>query len=151
MKKTIHADIQAKTFDFALSELVRNQRTSFEPMWTVDSWAKFLIWLSLNCGFSGERESLQIFADALGLPLTIRMRKIFFERTLEELGLYILGDPAETKVFVMPIELDQPLIYEKCREALEITGLSLRLSSDSNTWLLHDQLISIPWNSSESG
>ena len=75
MKNTNQANIQAKIFDFALSELVRNQRESFEPIWTVDSWVKLLIWLSLNCGFSGERESLEIFANALGAPLTIKMRK----------------------------------------------------------------------------
>ena len=66
MKNTNQANIQAKIFDFALSELVRNQRDSFEPIWTVDSWVKLLIWLSLNCSMSGDRESLENFADSLG-------------------------------------------------------------------------------------
>ena len=83
MKNTIDSNIQAKMFDFAISELVRNQRETFEPIWTVDSWAKFLIWRALNCGLSGERKSLELFAESLGPQLTIRMRRIFFERTLK--------------------------------------------------------------------
>ena len=49
---------QGKLVDFALAELVRQHRDSFQPLWTVDSWAKLLIWMALNCGLSGERESL---------------------------------------------------------------------------------------------
>ncbi len=152
MKKTNHLDIQAKLFDFALSELVRGQRNSFAPIWTIDSWAKFLIWLSLNCGLSGERDSLENFADALGRPLTIRMRKIFFERTMEDLGLHLIADPAESNVLIMPVQGDgeDVLTAIACREALLTAGLLERVSEDSQTWTLHDQLISIPWNSSES-
>ena len=65
MKNTDQSNIQANMFDFALSELVRSQRNSFEPIWTVDSWVKFLIWISLNCGLPGDRQSLENFADAL--------------------------------------------------------------------------------------
>ncbi len=106
MKKTNQVNIQAKLFDFALSELVRSQRSSFAPLWTTDSWAKLLIWLSLNCGLSGDKESLENFADSLGRPLTVRMRKIFFERTLEDLGVYLFADPAEPNVLLMPLQAD---------------------------------------------
>ena len=58
--------IQSKVFEFAYSELVRSHRDSFQPLWTVDSWVKVLIWLALNCGLSGDRESLEIFSQALG-------------------------------------------------------------------------------------
>ena len=49
--------LQARVFDFAIAELVFQHRTGFDPLWTVDSWVKFLIWLALNCGLSGERET----------------------------------------------------------------------------------------------
>ena len=57
-----------------------------------------------------ERESLEIFADALGSPLTIRMRKIFFERTMEDLGLHLIADPAEPNVLIMPVQGDGEII-----------------------------------------
>ena len=65
--------LQATLLDFAVLELIRQNRQSFEPLWTVDSWAKLLIWLALNCGLSGERESLERFATALGAPLTLSL------------------------------------------------------------------------------
>ena len=49
-------NLQATLFDFAIGELVRQHRESFQPLWSADSWAKLLIWLALNCGCSGERE-----------------------------------------------------------------------------------------------
>ena len=153
MKKTNHANIQAKLFEFALTELVRGQRNSFAPIWTIDSWVKFLIWLSLNCGLSADRDSLENFADALGRPLTIRMRKIFFERTIEDLGLHLIADPAEPNVLIMPIRGDgeDVMTDTACKQALLTVGLLERVSADSKTWKSHDQLISIAWNSSESG
>jgi hypothetical protein len=42
--------LQAALVDFAIGELVRQHRESFGPLWTVESWAKLLIWLALNCG-----------------------------------------------------------------------------------------------------
>ena len=151
MKNTNQSNIQAKMFDFALAELVRNQRNSFEPIWTVDSWVKLLIWLSLNCGFSGERESLEKFINALGSSLTIRMRKIFFERVVDNLSLHVIADPADSKVLVMPLGTDVPLTYENVQEALEVLCLKQRVSNEFSEWESHDRLIAIPWNSSESG
>ncbi len=147
MKKTNQSMIQAKMFDFALSELVRNQRNSFEPMWTVDSWVKFLIWLSLNCGLPGDRDSLETFADALGNPLTKRMRKIFYERTIENLGLHVIADPSDKQIFVMPIASGQSITHEKCMECIDLIGLSEKVTDDFRQWELHDQLIAIPWSS----
>ena len=43
MDQSQQTRIQAKVFDFALGELVRAHRDSFQPVWTVDSWVKFLI------------------------------------------------------------------------------------------------------------
>ena len=148
----IQIQLQAKVFDFALTELVRQHRETFEPLWTVDSWVKFLIWMSLNSGLSGEQKSLELFAEALGPTLTIRMRKIFFERTMEDLGLHLIADPAEPNVLIMPVQGDgEDVMTDKaCREALLTAGLLDRVSADSKTWKSHDQLISIAWHSSES-
>ena len=43
------ASLQATLFDFAIGELVRQHRESFAPLWTLESWAKLMIWLALNC------------------------------------------------------------------------------------------------------
>ena len=105
MEQSQQTYIQAKVFDFALVELVRKHRESFEPLWTLESWVKFLIWLTLNCGLSGERESLHLFAESLGYRLTNRMRRIFFERTVENLSLQLMADPSDEKILIMPISM----------------------------------------------
>ena len=151
MKNTNQVNIQAKIFDFALSELVRNQRESFEPIWTVDSWVKLLIWLSLNCGFSGETESLEKFVNALGSALTIRMRKIFFERVVDNLSFHVMADPADSQVLIMPLGSDVSLTHENVQEALDVLSLKPLVSTEFSKWESHDRLIAIPWNSSESG
>ena len=150
MKNAIDSNIQAKMFDFAISELVRNQRETFEPLWTVDSWVKFLIWLSLNCGLSGDRESFENFVNALGSKLTVRMRKIFFERVLDDFVLHVMADPADPHVLVMPLEADLSLTNENVQKALAVLGLKNRVNNNWSEWESHDRLISIPWNSSES-
>ena len=80
------------------------------------------------------------------------MRKIFFERSINELGLHIIADPAESNVLIMPVQGDgiDVMTDTACREALLTTGLLDRVSADSKTWKSHDQLISISWNSSDS-
>ena len=57
MEQISRTSIQAKAFEFALIELIYSKRDSFQPLWSVDSWVKFLIWLSLNCGLPGDKES----------------------------------------------------------------------------------------------
>ena len=93
--------LQATLFDFAIAELVRQHRQSFEPVWSLDSWVKLLIWLSLNCGCQGDEKGMQRFAEALGPTLTTRMRRVFFERELEDLDLKLMADPAEQQVLVL--------------------------------------------------
>ena len=51
--------LQATLVDFALAELVRQQRQSFQPLWSRESWAKLLIWLALNCGCGTDTASLR--------------------------------------------------------------------------------------------
>ncbi len=152
MKKTHQSNIQAKIFDFALSELVRNQRETFEPIWTVDSWVKFLIWLSLNCGFSGEQESLENFVNALGSALTVRMRKIFFERVvdIDSCSFHVMADPADSQVLLMPIGTTS-VSNEKVQKILDILRLTPKVRNEFSKWEYHDQLMAIPWNSTEKG
>ena len=146
MEQISRTSIQAKAFEFALLELIYSKRDSFQPLWTIDSWAKFLIWLSLNCGLSGEKESLEMFAKAMGSALTSRMRKIFFERALEDLSLHVMADPAEAQVLIMPIALDKRINDNDVVQALERIGLSEKVSLSSATWERHDSIVSIPWN-----
>ena len=44
MEKSHQTAIQSKLFDFALMELVRNHRDSFQPLWSIDSLVKFKLW-----------------------------------------------------------------------------------------------------------
>jgi hypothetical protein len=78
--------LQANLFRFAIEELIRQHRTSFAPLWTVESWAKLLIWLALNSGSSTDGAALETFAEALGTPLALRLRRLFFEREWESLN-----------------------------------------------------------------
>ncbi len=146
MEQISRTSIQAKAFEFALLELIYSKRDSFQPLWSVDSWVKFLIWLSLNCGLPGEKESLEMFAKAMGSSLTSRMRKIFFERALEDLSLHVMADPAEAQVLIMPIALDKRINDNDVVQALERIGLSGKVSLSSAAWERHDSIVSIPWN-----
>ena len=145
MEQISSTSIQAKVFEFALLELIYTKRDSFQPLWSVDSWVKFLIWLSLNCGLSGEKESLELFAKAMGSPLTSRMRKIFFERALEDLSLHVMADPAEMQVLIMPLEVDRRINDKDVVQALQTIGLSEKVSLSSAGWERHDRIVSIPW------
>ena len=146
MKNSQQANIQADVLNFALFELVRQHRESFQPLWTVDSWAKFLIWLSLSCGMSGEKESLELFAQSLGNSLTLKMRRIFFERTLDSPEIQMMADPAEMNVLVMP-RGDSSLTLDQVEQALEQVGLLERVQSDQSIWQELDALVAVPWQS----
>ena len=146
MEQISRTSIQAKAFEFALLELIYSKRDSFQPLWSVDSWVKFLIWLSLNCGLSGEKKSLELFAEAMGSPLTRRMRKIFFERSLGDLSLHLMADPAEAQVLIMPLSLKKEIKNDDVVQALEKVSLSNKVSLDSAVWEIHDSIVSIPWN-----
>ena len=137
--------IQAKAFDFAIAELVLAHRDRFQPLWTVDSWVKFLIWMALNCGLSGEKESIELFVDALGSRLSTRMRKIFFERNVEELGLQLIADPAELNVLVMPLSGSLSVNIDQAEQVLDHVGLLERIELDKRFWQTLDGVIAIPW------
>ncbi len=145
MEQISRTSIQAKVFEFALLELIYSQRDSFQPLWSVDSWVKFLIWLSLNCGLSGDKESLELFAKAMGSSLTGRMRKIFFERALEDFSLHVMADPAEAQVLIMPLSADMSINNNDIVQALQKISLSEKVSLSSSEWERHDSIVTIPW------
>jgi hypothetical protein len=138
-------NLQATLFDFAIGELVRQHRESFQPLWSTESWAKLMIWLSLNCGCSGDREGLEAFAAALGPVVTARMRRLFFERALEDLDLQVMADPAEQQVLVLPLGPPGPLDTARVAEALERVGLLGCVVAEPARWQELDAVVAIPW------
>jgi len=145
------ASLQGTLVDFAIAELVRANRASFEPLWSAESWAKLLIWLALNCGCSGDRQGLEAFAVALGPALTGRMRRVFFERELADLELQLLADPAEQQVLVLPTGASEAVLQpERIAQALERVGLSARVVDDRSRWQSLEALVAIPWREREA-
>jgi len=139
--------LQAGLFRFAIEALVRQHRSSFAPLWTAESWAKLLIWLALNSGSSADGAALQLFADALGTSLAVRLRRLFFERELEDLNLLIKADPADAQVLVMPLD---PLRQAEVpmglvAEGLQRTGLEPLVVADRLAWQAAEGLVAIPW------
>jgi len=145
------AQLQGTLVDFALAELIRQHRDSFQPLWTVDSWAKLLIWLALNCGLSGERDDLERFALALGPRLTVRLRRLFFERDLADLELQVVADPADQQVLLLSLEPQDPAVLtpDRLALALERVGLKDRVIADQKRWQQLDAVVAIPWTTSE--
>jgi hypothetical protein len=138
--------LQATLFEFAISELVRQHRESFQPLWSAEGWAKLLIWLALNCGCSGDQASLEAFAAALGPALRTRLRRVYFERELGDLDLQVMADPAEPQVLVLPLAPGgEPLNLERAAAAVERVGLGARLGSDRSRWRCLEAAVAIPW------
>ena len=136
--------LQATLFDFAIAELVRQHRESFQPLWSVDSWVKLLIWLSLNCGCSGDEAGMTRFVDALGPTVTTRMRRVFFERELEDLDLQVMADPAEQQVLVLPIGPSVPLDLDRAAVVIERVQLTGQVVADRSRWQALDAVVAIP-------
>ena len=136
--------LQATLFDFAIAELVRQHRESFQPLWSVDSWVKLLIWLSLNCGCSGDEEGMKHFAEALGPSLTKRMRRVFFERELEDLDLQVMADPAEQQILVLPMGPGAPLDLPRAAAVIERSHLQDQVVADQGRWQQLDGVGAIP-------
>lgn len=144
-------ELQAALFQFAISELVRQHRSSFPPLWSTESWAKLMIWLALNCGCSGDDEGLRQFAASLGPALARTLRQTFFERTLEDLELRLLADPANLQVVLLPLPGAGALPPERVAEALARVGLSALVVADPAGWQQLDGLVAVPWASPASG
>jgi hypothetical protein len=145
------ARLQATLVDFALAELVRQHRESFQPLWSADSWAKLLIWLALNCGCSGDQAGLRAFAEALGPALGGRLRRLFFERELADLDLQVMADPAEPQVLVLPLAPGgAALTPEHAAAALARLGL-LQHVAERRLWRSLEQAVAVPWRDAHSG
>ena len=138
---------QGTLVDFALGELIRQNRESFQPLWTVDSWAKLMIWLALNCGLSGDTESLEHFAVSLGERITSRLRRTFFERELPDLELQVLADPAEQQVLLLSQDPGNPAVLatDRLTRALERVSLTARVVKDQERWQQLEAVVAIPW------
>jgi hypothetical protein len=146
------ARLQATLVDFALAELVRQHRESFQPLWSADSWAKLLIWLALNCGCSGDQAGLRAFAEALGPALGGRLRRLFFERELADLDLQVMADPAEAQVLVLPLAPGgEPLTPERAAAALTHLGLLQHVEPERGLWRSLEQAVAVPWRDAHSG
>ncbi len=139
--------LQGTLVDFALGELIRQNRESFQPLWTVDSWAKLMIWLALNCGLAGDSESLEHFAAALGERITSRLRCTFFERELPDLELQVLADPAEQQVLLLSLDPGNPSVLapDRLQRALERVALIPRVVQDQGRWQQLEAVVAIPW------
>lgn len=139
--------LQGTLVDFALGELIRQNRESFQPLWTVDSWAKLMIWLALNCGLSGDTESLEHFAVSLGERITSRLRRTFFERELPDLELQVLADPAEQQVLLLSQDPENPAVLapDRITRALERVSLTPRVVKDQQRWQQLEAVVAIPW------
>ena len=139
--------LQGTLVDFALGELIRQNRESFQPLWTVDSWAKLMIWLALNCGLSGDTESLEHFASALGERITSRLRRTFFERELADLELQVLADPAEHQVLLLSLDPGESSVLapDRLQRALERVSLTPRVVQDQGRWQRLEAVVAIPW------
>ena len=136
--------LQATLFDFAIGELVRQHRESFQPLWSVDSWVKLLIWMSLNCGCAGDEAGMSRFVEALGPTVTTRMRRVFFERELEDLDLQVMADPAEQQVLVLPMGPGVPLDLDRAAAVIERVQLQGQVVADRVHWQQLDAVVAIP-------
>jgi hypothetical protein len=144
--------LRANLADFALAELVRQHRTSFAPPWTIESWAKLLIWLALNSGCAGDTASLEAFAAALGPERSGRLRRLFFSREFDASGLRLLADPADGQVLVegglsaVADRTDQESELDPVAAALDAVGLAALVVPDRQRWQRRDGGVVIPFS-----
>ena len=89
---------------------------------------------------------MEHFAEALGAPLTSRLRRVFFERELSDLELQVLADPADQQVLVLPqVAGDASLLApERVVKALERIGLLAHVV-DQERWQQLEGVLAIPW------
>ena len=87
---------------------------------------------------------MHAFAGALGPALGGRLRRVFFERELEDLGLQVLADPAEQQVLVQPLVPGAAIAAEQVSRALERLDL-LPLVVEADRWQSLESLVAVPW------
>jgi len=144
-----HDTLRSNLADFALGELARQHRSSFAPLWTIESWAKLLIWLALNSGCPGDTPSLEAFAACLGPERSGRLRRLFFSREFEAGGLRLQADPAEGQVllegalFTAGDGSESDL--EPVAAVLDAVGLTALVVPDRQRWQRRDGGVVIPF------
>lgn len=143
--------LRAALEEFALRELVRQHRASFPPLWSVESWAKLLIWLALNSGCPAD--DLARFAAALDPARSARLRHVFFSREREDEGLRLEADPAEAGVWVRGLagsagpgaDAGPELAAERILAVLQEEGLAERVVVEPERWQRQPGLVVVPW------
>ena len=72
------------------------------------------------------------------------MRRVFFERELEDLDLQVMADPAEQQVLVLPMGPGIPLNLDRAATVIERVQLTHHLVVDRSRWQLLDAVVAIP-------
>lgn len=134
--------LRAGLEEFALRELVRQHRASFPPLWSVESWAKLLIWLALNSGCP--TDNLTAFAAALDPARSARLRRLFFSREWEAEGLRLQADPAEEGVRIVALG-GTALPAERIPALLAEEGLTERVEGEPDRWQWQQGVVVVPW------
>jgi hypothetical protein len=87
----------------------------------------------------------------MGPALAARLRRLYFERELADLGLQVMADPAEPQVLVLPLGPDlEAVTLDQATAALERLELTGRLVEDQARWQSHERAVAIPWRRSPS-
>ena len=89
------------------------------------------------------------FADALGPRLTGRMRRLFFERELEDLDLKVMADPAEQQVLILPMGPGVSLNRSLAGSVIKRIGLEDDVVTDQDRWQELDTVLAIPRRAGE--
>ena len=84
------------------------------------------------------------FVEALGPTVTTRMRRLFFERELEDLDLQVMADPAEQQVLVLPMGPGAPLDLDRAAAVIERVQLQGQVVADRVHWQQLDAVVAIP-------
>ena len=105
-----------------------------------------MIVAGLDVLYDDSTNALRQFAEALGAPLTSRLRRVFFERELGDLELQVLADPAEQQVLVLSqVAGDSSLLAaDRVAKALGRIGL-LDQVVDQGRWQQLEGVLAVPW------
>ena len=90
------------------------------------------------------------FVESLGPAVTTRMRRVFFERELEDLDLQVMADPAEQQVLVLPLGPGIPLDLDRAAGVIERVQLMGQVVSDRSRWQVLDAVVAIPRREAEA-
>jgi hypothetical protein len=73
------------------------------------------------------------------------MRRLFFERDLEDLNLRLMADPAEPQALALPLDaLAGDPDPQRVAEAVRRVGLAERLMA-AESWRAHEGVMALSW------